>query len=1117
MKKPFVPTPEQSKAVDPEHSVWVTANAGSGKTHVLVERVIRLLLNGAAPASILCITFTKAAAAEMSARLYARLGSWTALDDSSLTDELQRIGLQHVDAIQRITARRLFARALETPGGLKIQTIHAFCERTLQLFPVESGVSPGFRIIDDRGNQEIQLKAKNEILRLAKDGVDGSLATALSTVVEYCSSDGFAELLQNFTHAAHGLRKLLAADINQAQFELLLKKSTSVDLEETQTTLLRKINNIDIKAYSHHAEILEKFGPFRKHSPASLMQKAIRTEDKFEILKHIYFTRDTKLKPRESLMSVAAAKQYPQTKDFTVAEQARLILLFTQHDLLIRIEATSALFQLAKAVMNRVETLKKAQGLYDFDDLIERTSHLLRDRRATQWVLYKLDSSLQHILLDEAQDTSPAQWHIIQSLYEEFFAGSGQPQNLNRTVFVVGDRKQSIYSFQGADTRVFELARQEFLTRINDKKNDSNEIDLSISYRSCREILDAVNRVFPAKNPQFLGLPAVDSKDRDHTTNRGSEIGRVEVWPLVLHEDDAEKADHWKAPLDREAARSPKRRLAQKIAATIMSWIGGRWLASQNRMIEPGDILILLQSRGTLFSMLIAELRKIGVPVAGADRLKLSQSLVVQDLIVLGQWLLLPIDDYALACILKSPFVPEPLDEDQLFDLAYNRSPKSLWTKLEEKPCANSVWLNHLMNLSKTKGPFALFSDVLSKFRGAMLGRLGPEAGDATDALLDLALAYESEQGLSLMGFLQWVSSSETEIKRELENTSGEVRLITVHGAKGLESNIVFLPDAASVPKGRTARDLLMLPKISPTYELPLWMLPGLSVSPQLQNWIDEETNRSRAERNRLLYVAMTRARDELYICGAKSANRDVPKDSWYAIVEPILGVTENTSEVLHQRVKKKDHDQSKIHLPTWVKQVADSVSINHPEDSFPTASPSSFKQSNFDLKVAQHGIRVHQFLQKLIDQDPKTYVDFTQKHATKFGLDESEASRIASLFGTPELAPFISKDGRSEIELRGIIGDTPITARVDRVIILPGEILLLDYKTDAHPVRLAPNHDYAIQMALYQLLLETAYPDRIVKPALLWTQTGKIEWLDQKLLAQAREQALSNLEGNVS
>ena len=1115
MNKIIQPTPEQRSASNPNSSVWVTANAGSGKTHVLVERLIRLLLDGAEPSAILCITYTKAAAAEMSTRLFKRLTAWVALDDARLASELLHLDQTKPTPEKLVQARRLFTRCLETPGGLKIQTIHAFCERLLHLFPVEAGLAPGFRVLDDRRATELQEKALFEVLELAKTEHIPELANAFQTVVGNIGIEAFESLIKSFVEASKRSSLLQQPQFDRTLYEATLKKALGLGIGLTLQEVGNQINTIDAATYVLHAQILSVFKPHRKRDVAALMKVIIGQSDRITLLKELFLNQD--LEPRADLMATKTALAHPDTELFLSNEAARCTALFLQYDLLQRIEASGCAFILARAITEKIEIQKSQYALYEFDDLIAHTVALLNSSRAAQWVLYKLDTGLKHILVDEAQDTSPSQWKIIGALAEEFFAGQGRDHKVGRTLFVVGDRKQSIYSFQGADAHAFAIARDEFKTRLDINGKPPQEIDLAISYRSTKQILEIVDRVFPSNSPQSLGFSVDDPSDREHTTNRQGQDGVVEFWPLMLSAEESDSDDYWQAPIDREPTHSAKRILARHVASLIKGWLGKRLLVARSRAVMPSDILILLQSRGPLFSMLIAELRRAEIPVAGADRLHLRKSLVIQDLCKLLQWLLLPDDDHALACILKSPLVAEPLNEEGLFDLAYGRGTTSLWERMIVTGNANVGQLKNWKGIIEGQGPYEFFASVLTTSRKRILSRLGPEARDASDAFLDLAMGYQSEYGHSLFGFLTWFNSGETQIRREMETASGEVRLMTVHGAKGLEANIVILPDAASVPKGPMAAQIVEIPNEYFGAGLPIWMLGKLTTAPELEKWKTHAEAKTKAERNRLLYVALTRACDELYIFGA-GGKRKIDKSCWYATVEEKLGVVKQGdvfrvgSPPATIEPPAGQAQSSPFEIPSWALQLAPPERLFEPKNRVTTAK-------NFDPLAAKRGTAIHTLLQELPNIEPERRESYARRKATRLGLSEFETAQLVRLVSRADLAPFFGPNSRGEVEIQGnLAGGRTLSGRIDRVVILPEEVLILDYKSDHHlPKNLNGSHPYVAQLAIYSSLMASLYSDRRVKAALLWTQFSKLEWIPPDILSQAANQALQQFDSQAS
>ena len=675
-KQHFTPTPEQRKAADPAHSVWVAASAGSGKTQVLIDRVIRLMLNGAAPQSILCLTFTKAAAAEMSTRLFDRLSQWIAIDDQALDESLQRLGVPD-PAEKRVAARRLFAKALETPGGLKIQTIHAFCERLLQLFPVEAALAPGFRVMDEAEAKALRQRAFVETLTdqdphlqaawefLESSGV-ASMATLEATTSPILQGNG-------------GLREQLSDTTTFLAIAQKLATSLVLAPGQSKAGVEAELCAIAVQKYEKAALMLAPLAALKDHPTGQLLAKAA-SNPTADALFNIFLIKTGS--PRVKLLLSETTKALPKLADWLNEERARIAEAFDKLSRAQIYENSLAVYAACAGVLARINQLKRAQGLYDFDDLISSAAKLLHSTEAAQWVLYKLDAGLNHILVDEAQDTSPAQWKIIQALADEFFSGEGRGLTTPRTVFAVGDRKQSIYSFQGADTQAFEAARSRFSSRLRDVQKPLQEVGLTVSYRSTPEVLLAVDTVFAKGRLPRQGFGLNADQETDHQASRQKAIGVFELWPMVTKGEEADP-DYWQSPVDLPPQDHPRRLLARRIAQTIAGWIGKRQIVALGRSVEAGDILILLQRRNMLFSALIAEMRRLGIAVAGADRLKLHDSLIIHDLLALGQVMRMPDDDHALACVLKSPLLPQPLSEAALFTLSYGRAAESLWSRLQ--------------------------------------------------------------------------------------------------------------------------------------------------------------------------------------------------------------------------------------------------------------------------------------------------------------------------------------------------------------------------------------------------------------------------------------------------
>jgi ATP-dependent helicase/nuclease subunit A len=810
---------DQRRASNPCKSVWVAANAGSGKTHVLVDRVIRLMLSGTPPDKILCITFTKAAAAEMASRLHGRLGAWVALADAELALHVSAMGHDEVTADTLKRARELFTLALETPGGLKIQTIHAFCERLLQLFPVEAGVVPGFEVMDERSSGELLDQARRGLISAAETQGDPKLRR----IVARAQAEAFDELLRTILVK----RSDLSVDLGY------LRRQLGLGLNDTTATVEDELFAVDGVLYERMIAALEASAGAADQKSARALRRIMAFE--FDAFEDLVLTKNRKPKAQSSVVSKKLRNAAAWLAEAVDREMDRVLALLGKRAAVDMMEATEALVDIAARIIAEYERLKRLYGRYDFEDLILRTRRLLVEQVSSAWVLYKLDGGIDHILVDEAQDTSPAQWQIVKALAEEFFAGSGARNDVTRTLFVVGDRKQSIFSFQGADPAAFEEARLYFETRISADDGGLGNVALSVSYRSTETVLDAVDAVFRSEIAR-RGLSAGGDEDVSHQAVRKGHAGLVELWPVML-KDDKPAYDPWLVPVDRIDRNHPARKLACRIAETIAAWLTeGRRITALGRPVRPGDILILVRSRNDFFTSMLRELNRLRVPVAGADRVTLNEHIAIQDLLALGQFIVLPEDDHALACLLKSPLIRHPdgraFNDDDLFALANGRGRQSLWRRLldaqELQPvCAR---LRQWMAISAGESPFGFYARLLGEdmpsVRQNILARLGPEAVDLIDAFLNLALDYEQRETPSLQGFLHWFTSADTEIRRDMDQASDVVRIMTVHGAKGLEAPIVFLPDTCSLPDDRNEVQPLMIP--APEGKLiPFWRFGG--------------------------------------------------------------------------------------------------------------------------------------------------------------------------------------------------------------------------------------------------------------------------------------------------
>ena len=1129
MSNVMTATPEQKQASNPKASVWVSANAGSGKTHVLVDRVIRLMLDGVNPSTILCITYTKAAAAEMAVRVHKRLGEWVGISDEDLTQRLIAMGSSDTNNAILARARRLFTAALETPGGFKIQTIHAFCERILHLFPVEAGMAPGFAVLDERQASEFLDEARDAVLSRAESDDESLLAKAFAAISKHVQADAFEALLENLLKQRRSLQDLLGEYGSLANIGVALKQRLGISGDETVETLAAQFLDLDRDVINQALPILTNSTADKDRKTASLLRTLLQESDVEKIedsvrLSLLLSTKDG-FKKITSLYSADTRDGFPWVVEWISQFYGHTTQLIIKLDNLKRIDATIALLTLSFAIITDFENRKKQRGAYDFDDLILRTRDLLSDRQAAQWVLYKLDKGFEHVLVDEAQDTSPAQWQIVDALTQEFFSGSGARETAIRTLFVVGDRKQSIFGFQGADPAAFEFSRAKFRQQIHDVGQPFEDVKLTISYRTTEQVLKTVDTVFSQGNLARAGLDGDDKAILVHESKRKGVPGLFEFWPLILPPEN-EEPQPWQTPVDRDPATSPNRLLARKIAREIKSWIGRRRIVGLDRVVQPEDILILFRKRNPLLAPVISELRKLGVPVAGADRLKLARNIAVMDVLALIRFVLLPADDYSLACVLKSPLVPASLSENQLFELAHDRKKESLWSRLQgssDPGCfAASAVINEWLALAGHARPYEFISAVLLKARKPILARLGSEAGDALDGLLESSLSFEEGHSTSLSGFANWFQADDdAEIKRDMENGHGEVRLMTVHGAKGLESSIVIMPDTASPPSERNTSGLIYIETTEGQTKLPLWKLSKLTTSETLLSLKSEKSETEHEEYRRQLYVAMTRARDELYILGyqGKYALKD---ESWYRMIEEALKSPSN-AEVKLRSVTAGDETEILRYGPDPVWVPVDETPVHtKPEIASwlmrPPAYPDTVQRYWTPTRLSHAGKSVKSFsgvsrgrvIHKILQEIPGLAETDALKRARRLleknHLDIALAEEIVGLISKPETLEFFAPSSQAEVSLGAVLQNGQrFAGRVDRLVIRPDDIWVLDYKTDWNvPEALSHTHPYVVQMAAYAVALRQAYPDKPVKTALLWTSAQRLDRISDEMLREA-------------
>lgn len=1097
-------TLRQHDAADPARSTWLTANAGSGKTRVLTDRVARLLLAGVDPQHILCLTYTKAAASEMQNRLFGSLGGWAMLGDAELAEALAKLGEPGPHDLSH--ARTLFARAIETPGGLKIQTIHAFCAAILRRFPLEAGVSPQFAEIDDGQARDLRAQVMDalalhrpEVVAALADRFTGEDFDALSAEI-VTHQDRFAgepsDLRDAFGLAQGDTEETLAARVFLGGEGALLARLTEV-LSHGSSSDLRAADRLrglgtppgltDLPALEHlflfgekaKAPFGSKAGAFPTKAGRLALGPDIDALDAF---------MDRVADARETRLALAA------------------------------LDRSQALHTFARAFLPAYADAKAQRGWLDFDDLIRRTRALLSDSAAASWVLYRLDGRIEHILVDEAQDTSPAQWDVIGRLAEEMTSGDdgGTP----RSLFVVGDRKQSIYSFQGADAAAFDRMRAHFEDRLSAGPGLST-LQLEYSFRSSAAILSAVDHTMAAAG----GL----GEDSAHLAFHDARPGRVDLWPVIPPSETVDPG-HWSDPVDLPGSSHHSVVLANRIAEAVRQMVDSGTAPAKNgrRRIGPGDILILVQGRNALFHNIIRACKTAGLDVAGADRLKLAAELAVKDLIALLSFLALPEDDLSLAAALRSPLFG--LTEAQLFDLAARREERFLWAELRARRQDFPDTVALLADLASDADflrPYELLDRILTRHRGRarLLARLGIEAEDGIDALLTQTLTYERQHVPSLTGFLAWYASEAVEVKRRPEGAGDKLRVMTVHGAKGLEAPIVILPDTLRIDRDRAGEVLVTGDGTA------LWTQPKAESPGALTAAREAKARADREERQRLLYVAMTRAESWLIVCGA--GERPAKGGTWYDHVEAGLRAagaeTLPTPEGEGLRLLHGDWGAGEIAKSasdvTIPAEVADwmRIPVPTPARPDPPLSPSDLGGAKAlpgaagldEERALTRGIRLHRLLEVLPSEPSEDWDGIAVAELADVEAEERSAllAEAREVLTKPSLAPLWSPDALVEVEISAELpelGGRRIVGAIDRLIVGPDRVLAIDFKSNATvPARPEDTPSGILrQMGAYAAALARIYADRPVETAILWTRTATLMPLPHDIVRQALREA---------
>jgi len=1160
------PSAIQRRASDPKVSSWVTASAGTGKTKVLTDRVLRLMLDGAKPEEVLCITFTRAAASVMTNRIRDELALWASCDELTLQKKLTKLTGRKPDIEKAARARQLFAEFLDSHGGMRIQTIHSFSQSLLKRFPIESGVPPYFDVMDEQTSSALLQEAQADVLKEIQENDNTELAKAVNMITPEVSEEDFISLISQLTSRRGQLLGIfekyggIEGTINEVYKYLgAAKGHRSKDLNKkllSDKGLGKLVPDID--NLKNAVEILS-YGSATEKLKADFLNDWIENPEQrqefFKEYKALFITAKGDIKKRLTTKATVAAEETLRAEADRLQEGIDIIQTMNVA------RGTESLLRMTGAILFKYADKKQARNLLDYDDLVYRSVLMMEQENTSSWILQKLPGDLKHILVDEAQDTNPDQWKLVSSIAKEFFTNSARKKSKDNTIFVVGDGKQSIFSFQRADPKEFATRKKYFENLVNQSGGKWREVDMEIAFRSSPAITQTVDAVF-AQDEAADGLFHDELEERivKHKPFRRGHAGLVELHPL-LKAKPKEELTPWSLPLEREEFIDPAVEMAEKIAEKIKGWKdNGEKLEARNRPISPSDIMILVRRRSAFVDHMVRELKKRDIPVAGADRMSLRKQIAVMDMVALGEITLFPKDDYNLACVMKSPLIG--MTDKQLEDLAVGRK-GTLWLALKRKsndkkaPKIYKAAYLYLDSLQKDLGverPYEFYSAVLSKpcpasdksGLAAFYTRLGFEAEDPLVEFMNSLEKFEKYNISSMQGFISWLEAGEAEVKREinLNSQTPKVHIMTVHGAKGLEAPIVFLPDTTGIP----ADNLHSRPKFlwpQGDRNIPLWVPRADLESKDFtreRELVEIERDR---EFRRLLYVAMTRSADRLYVYGSQG-NRDLRKKSWYSLIKS--GLENNLKDAIEligdgeekiiQFKKKQEvravNDGVKniekvklVGIPEWARSkakidetLAERFKASEYQGSkvdYVAKSPLHDKDDRYFAKL---GTIVHDLLEILPVLDVSEREKAARQYLAKpaWGLEtkdqENTLKQVIAVLDDPKFLNIFGVNSRPEVAINGFIEKQGkkqgFSAFIDRLVVNDNNVTIIDYKNsrkvpeDISEVPLK----YIVQLAVYKMAVKDIYPNKKIKCALLYTRKAKLIPLPATSLSSAFKKA---------
>lgn len=1043
----------QIQASDPKFSTWVSASAGTGKTKILTDRVLRLLLQNAEFSKILCLTFTNAAAGEMKERIASSLSDWANTTPLELKEKLRSTLGRNCTKKELEQAQSLYGKYLNSDEKINVQTIHSFCQKLLKKFPLEAGISPSFAIIDEIKSYQILKQIKNELLS----------KNALLPINDYLNSNFHEVIIDE-----------IISEIVQNKIKFFNSNYKYECIKSESQEIIESMSSFSSLEWKNIASI-------------SLIQDIVGLNQTPEQIKKFFLTdsgqKRKKIVPQKIIKT--GSNLYSDLE--TIQDQ---VFILDQKEKTKQLELHSKLLSmLGSAILAEYEKYKSKKGLLDYDDLIIYSSKLLKASDAKEWVLYKLDGGIDHLLVDEAQDTSFNQWQIIEALIEEFYSGDSKEIKQERTVFVVGDEKQSIFSFQGADVSSFARMNSALKNRMQYGGKHFIDLQLEISYRSAKEILDGVHIVFDNICRKMPGL--FNENIKQLSAHRNKHSGSIEIWPLCSSEETSN--DFWPISTIAETKTS-QIILAETISSFIKEQLlSKRILPATGKEIAPNDFMILFRTRDELTNEVIHALKKDNIEVTGLDRISLCDNLAVMDLISVAKFVLNPCDDLNLCSLLKSPIFG--LSEKEIYEISINRQENSVWKILQSNNKYSSLnkKLQNFIDLyqvSHIGNFFQYIVDVLD-YRRLLNSSCEPDSNDAIDELLYTCNNFYKQNNSSIQHFIFWIEEHDTSIKRNSAD-AGKVKIMTLHASKGLQSPFVILCDTTSVPTQTN--------RFQWHNENTLLSAKNSSSTPEYFKDIKkQEQSKAYAEYLRLLYVGMTRAEDHLIICGHQG-KKTIPENCWYELIRSSL----SEKSILN--------DNGNLIFGNMQQDICVTLSEKDQQNKIEFFSN---KLSQETIKIKPKYISSHTHTSPLTKKDPMSYglifhkiledslvvpnLNIMKTHPLIQTINVESKERmlksIDKIINNQKFCNLIKEDFCTEIAIGTEDSGLTKIGRIDLMIIKNSEAIIIDYKSDINPPKDNKQipKSYQKQLDFYKNTVQKIYPKKNIITMILWLENGEL------------------------